>query len=280
MLTGVSPTNPALGAEPRQPAVAGRFYPGDPVTLAATLNRFLHSDVEPAPALALMGPHAGYVYSGAILGETYAAVEIPPTVVVMSPNHTGRGVRESLWSGGPWLTPDGAVEIDDQLTAAIEAKTPATYDREAHRHEHAIEVHVPFIHARRRDARIVPITLGRLDYPGCERLGLTLAEVIRQHPTDVLIAASTDMSHYLDAATAERLDRMALDAVVALDPKRLHRTVEEHQISMCGYVPTTVALVAAKALGATSSELVRYGSSGEASGDHDRVVGYAGAIIR
>jgi AmmeMemoRadiSam system protein B len=280
MLKAVTTLPPAPSAEPREPAVAGRFYPGDPVTLAATLRRLLHSDVEPAPALALMGPHAGYVYSGAILGETYAAVKIPPTVVVMSPNHTGRGARQSLWSGGPWLTPNGPVQIDDELAAAIEAKTSATFDRAAHRHEHAIEVHIPFIHACREDARIVPITLGRLDYPDCERLGRALAEVIRAHPTDVLIAASTDMSHYVDAATAERMDRMALDAVLALDPSRLHRTVEEHQISMCGYVPTTVALVAAKALGATTSELVRYGNSGEASGDYDRVVGYAGAIIR
>jgi AmmeMemoRadiSam system protein B len=226
-----------------------------------------------------MGPHAGYVYSGAILGETYAAVELPPTLVLMCPNHTGRGVRQSLWASGSWSTPLGPAAIDDELTGALLRDSSLQPDLDAHRFEHAIEVHLPFALARRPDIRIVPITLARLSFDECEALGASLAEAIRAHEREVLVCASTDMSHYLDAETARRLDMLALEAVQAFDPRGLHETVEAHEISMCGYVPTTVAMVAARALGATSAHLVRYGNSGDASGDYQRVVGYAGAIF-
>ena len=132
--------------------------------------------------------------------------------------------------------------------------------------------------ARQADVSIVPICLTRLPYAECVELGEALADAARA--AGALIAASTDMSHYLSADEAETLDRMAIERVLALDPAGLHETVETHRISMCGYIPTTVALIAAKKLGARTAELVRYGNSGERSGDYDRVVGYAGFTLR
>lgn len=142
---------------------------------------------------------------------------------------------------------------------------------------------MPFLHALRPDVAVVPICLSGLDYPACRRVGEGIAAAIRSHEQEcedrVLLVASTDMSHYVPAEFARKLDSMAIERVLALDPEGLYAVVTENDISMCGYIPTCVALVAARALGATRAELVRYGSSGEVSGDYAQVVGYAGVIV-
>lgn len=261
----------------RSSAVAGRFYPGDAERLRADVRRYL-GEPRPRAALAVVGPHAGYVYSGGILGETYAEVEVPGTVIIMCPNHTGMGTRRSCWHRGKWALPGGAIEVDEELADALIDRGPLEADVDAHRREHAIEVHLPFLRELNPAVKIVPIVLGRLRAADCVALGERIADVIAGRD-DVLVAASTDMSHYLSADEAKRLDAMAIERVLALDPVGLHETVERHDISMCGYIPTTVALAAAKRRGATRARLVRYGSSGEASGDFDRVVGYAGFVV-
>ncbi len=143
-----------------------------------------------------------------------------------------------------------------------------------------MEVQLPFLRALNPDLSVVPIVLAQLSLEDCHQVGQGLAAAISEVGVDdVLVVASTDMSHYVPAAVAQRLDAMALERVLALDPDGLYEVVTREDISMCGYIPTTVALIAAKALGATSAELVRYGNSGDTSGDYDAVVGYAGAIV-
>jgi hypothetical protein len=209
------------------------------------VGQYLRDDAPPAPATVLIGPHAGYVYSGAILGRTYARVRVPEHVIIMCPNHTGIGARRSLWSGGPWTTPAGEVPIDEALAQRCCDEAGLEPDLAAHRSEHAIEVHLPFIRASNPDARIVPIVLAGLDVAACRAVGEGLARAVRQTEGDVLIVASTDMSHYLPANEAEARDRLALARIEAMDPEGLHATVREHDISMCGYIPTTCALFAA-----------------------------------
>lgn len=262
----------------RSPAVAGRFYSNDAATLAADIAA-KSGTLAPAPALALVGPHAGYVYSGSIAAETWARVDVPARVILVCPNHTGLGVRRSLWSGGAWRVPGSRLEIDDELRDALVADGALELDDDAHLREHAIEVHLPMLAARRPDARIVPICLARLDVAECRALGHAIARAIDEVDDDVLVVASTDMSHYIPADVAAKRDALALARLLALDPVGLHDVVEREHITMCGYVPTTVALFCAQARGATRATLVRYGHSGEASGDHARVVGYAGAIV-
>lgn len=271
----------ALGARAlREPAVAGRFYPGEPDRLRREVASLMGPVVEPWAALALMGPHAGYVYSGAILGQTYARVVVPRRVVLMCPNHTGRGVPRSLWSGGSWRLPVGTVPIDEALGDALQRQCGVEPDRAAHLREHALEVHLPFALARQPALRIAALCLGGLELDECREIGEGLARVVQDSDEPVLLVASTDMSHYISATEAAALDGLALQRVQALDPEGLYRTVRSHRISMCGVLPTTVALFAAQALGASEAELVRYGHSGETSGDHDRVVGYAGVLVR
>ena len=263
--------------------MAGRFYPADPDRMERDLLRYLtnptRAHASPRDAIALVAPHAGWMYSGAIAGQTYAQVRVPERVVVLCPNHTGLGVRQSLWASGTWRIPGGDVAVESTLAERLQNLTTLEDDRLAHVREHAIEVHLPFLRAKNRDLRVVPICLGGLSFPECVQLGEALGHALADERERVLIVASTDMSHYISAELAQKLDRIALDRVAALDAEGLFRVVTEQNISMCGYVPTTVTLIAARVLGAKSAELVRYGNSGETSGDFARVVGYAGLVI-
>jgi AmmeMemoRadiSam system protein B len=262
----------------REPAVAGRFYPAEPLLLAEEVARHLAAqpDGEPVQAIGVLAPHAGYVYSGAIAGATYARVAVPPRAVVLCPNHTGRGRPVALWPDGAWRTPLGVVPVDAELTEILAACPLVEVDRAAHRFEHSLEVQLPFLRARRPEIAIAPLCLGPLRLDECRSVAEAVAAAARQ---GALIVASSDMSHYLPAREAEQLDRRALDRLLDLDPEGLYETVRREEITMCGVVPATVMLLAARALGATSARLVRYGHSGLVTGDESSVVGYAGAIV-
>lgn len=261
----------------RESAVAGRFYPAEPDRLASEVRRLLGDEASPrVHALGVIAPHAGYIYSGAIAGETFSRVDVPLRAVVLCPNHTGLGEPVALWPDGGFRTPLGLVPVDRELVAALAACPLVSADRAAHRHEHALEVQLPFLLARQPDLRIVPLCLGPLALEECRELGVALA---RAAGRDALLVASSDMSHYIPAAEARRRDRRALERVLALDAEGLYETVRSEGITMCGVVPATVMLFAARELGATSATLVRYGSSGDVNGDDTSVVGYAGVTV-
>jgi len=264
----------------RPAAVAGRFYPGDADALAHELGALMPVVESPAAAKLLVGPHAGWMYSGAIAGEAWAQVDVPRRVLVMAPNHTGRGARLSVWGGGAWSLPGGAVEVDPDLPALLVEHAGMQLDTEAHRGEHAIEVHLPFARARQPDLLLTAVVLAGLSAAACARVGAGIAAAIEALGEDVLVVASTDMSHYVSARRAEEQDRQALTHLLAMDPAGLHDTVTRQRISMCGVVPTTVGLHVARARGAQQATLVRYGNSGQTSGDQERVVGYAAAVVR
>jgi len=268
-------------SEMRTPAVAGRFYPGDERILKAQVEQFLGPGGDAAPALGLMAPHAGYVYSGAVAGETYAQVTVPDRAIVLAPNHTGRGVRGSMWPGGAWRLPVGTVAVDEELREKLLRATPLLEpDRRAHEHEHSLEVQLPFLLARNPAVRLTAITLAGLGRDECLTLGRAIASVVKDLGADVLICASSDMSHYIPAREAAARDRLALDRMVALDAAGLFEVVEREDISMCGFIPATVMLAATVALGAKQAAVVRYANSGDVSGDFDAVVGYAGVVVR
>jgi len=261
----------------REPAVAGRFYPGSQARLAADVDGFLSPAVERVAAKGLVAPHAGYVYSGAIAGEVYRRVRIPKRVVILGPNHTGLGAAASLWPGGLWRTPLGEVAIDDGLTDALLDAPGVELDDQAHLHEHSLEVQVPFLQRSRPELSVAALCLGPLPYRACEALGAALGKAAAA--ADALVVASSDMSHYVSAAEAREKDRLAIDQLLALDPAGLYEVVRRERISMCGFIPATVMLVAAREMGATRAELIRYGHSGEVSGDDKQVVGYAAIRI-
>ena len=266
----------------RRPAVAGQFYAGTPTSLEEDLRRLTGGARPPsAPrALALVVPHAGYVYSGGVAGRTYVAAALADRAVILCPNHTGMGEAIALYDEGAWETPLGPVDVDAPLARRILANDPdARVDAAAHRREHALEVQLPFLQHLVGRFTFVPICVGTTDRASLLGLGRAVAEAIRDVAGGALIVMSSDMSHYIPAREAEAIDRVAIDRILALDPEGLHRTVLDRRISMCGIAPVTAGLHAARLLGARSARLVAYAHSGETSGDFGSVVGYAGIVV-
>jgi AmmeMemoRadiSam system protein B len=264
----------------RKPAVAGFFYPGSSSALLEEVDRCLPPGLEPTPALAVVLPHAGYVYSGRTAGEVLARVDVPDRVVLLGPKHHLGGARAAASTVDAWSMPFGDVSIDRELVDRIVASSEVELDDLAHRDEHSLEVEVPFLWRRNPGLKLAPIALGMHRADELVELGQQIAGVVQGAGEPVLIAASTDMSHHIPEADAARLDKLAIDKILALDPAGLHETVLANDISMCGAMPTTAALAAAIALGAKEAELVEYTSSARASGDTARVVGYAGIVVR
>ena len=265
----------------RTPAVADRFYPGSPEQLRSAMDILVPEVAEEKKkqALAVVLPHAGYVYSGATAGATISQVRVPETVLILGPNHHGRGAALALGTDD-WRMPMGVVPVDRQLAASILQQSSAIVeDQEAHLSEHSLEVQVPFLQQVQHQLRIVPLVVSHIPYDLCLTVAHDLAAAIRTYRQPVLIVASTDMSHYESRQQATQKDTLAIERILALDPQGLYATVLGNRISMCGVIPTTIALLTALELGATQAELVRYTDSGEASGDTSQVVGYAGLII-
>ena len=265
----------------RHPAVAGRFYPRDPDDLKADLQSYLSPSQETVSALGCVVPHAGYIYSGHVAGAVYARLALPRRCILMCPNHTGMGHPLAIMSAGSWETPLGPVPIDSDLAADLKQRFPLlSEDTEAHRAEHGAEVQLPFLRTRRPDCTFVPIALGTSRYEVLQALGVVIAEAVQAYEEPVLLIASSDMNHYENESITRVKDQKAIERILVMDAQGLFDVVMNESISMCGFGPTVAMLTAARRLGATGTELVRYANSGDVSGDRERVVGYAGIIVR
>ena len=266
----------------RGPAVAGTFYPADAGTLRRDLEELTGGRQPPESprGIALMVPHAGYIYSGRIAADTYTSVRLSRRVILVGPNHTGRGEAFALMQDGTWTTPLGEVPIDTALAGAVLSRCHLTrVDAEAHRREHSLEVQVPFLQYLLGSFSFLPICIGTLDLAPLLELGRALAAAVKEFDEDVLLVLSSDMSHYLPAEAARGEDHKAIAPLLALEPEELHRVVVGGGISMCGVAPAIAGLEAARGLGAASARLVAYDHSGTRSGDYDSVVGYAGVAL-
>ncbi len=273
----------------RHPAVAGQFYKRSSEALANQVQQFLVPSDNKLHALGILSPHAGLIYSGRVAGAVYSRIELPDTIVLIGPNHTGMGAPVALMAAGQWETPLGAVEIDEALAAAILSSTDHIQeDSRAHVKEHSLEVQLPFIQYLKQDAKIVPIQMLDTRSETCRHVGNAIAQAIMSRNLttgttsqrrNVLIVASSDMSHYEPAVIAREKDFKAIQAILDLDPEGLYRQIREQGITMCGYGPAAVMLHACNMLGASKAELVMYTNSGDVSGDYDQVVGYAGIVV-
>lgn len=266
----------------RRPAVAGQFYPANPETLRNDLIALTRGKSPPAEprGIALMVPHAGYMYSGRVAGETYTAVRLAGRAVILCPNHTGAGEAIAIDDEDHWATPLGRVPVDAALARAVLAGCgEARFDRAAHFREHSLEVQLPFLQHLLGDVTFVPICVGTLRLEALLGLGRAVASAVDATGGDIMLIISSDMSHYVPAEVAETQDHKAIERLVALDPEGLHRVVLEEDISMCGVAPAVAGLEAARLLGAREARLVAYGHSGETTRDLRSVVGYAGVAV-
>jgi AmmeMemoRadiSam system protein B len=264
----------------RPPAFAGSWYEGVPERLAADVRAMLPKDIPPAPAIGAIVPHAGYVYSGPVAGAVYARLEIPPVAIVLCPNHTGRGSPAALDPSDSWRTPLADVAVDRKLARRILKLAPSLEeDAVAHAREHSLELQLPFLQIRRPDVRLVPISIGRRDLELCREIGEALAVAASEEAEPPILLASSDMNHYESRRVGREKDDRALARVEALDPEGLFETVFSENISMCGVLPTTALLFAARRRNARSAVVVARRDSGDETGDASSVVGYAGVIV-
>ena len=226
-------------------------------------------------------PHAGYIYSGHVAGAAYARLALPRRCILMCPNHTGMGHPLAIMSTGAWETPLGQVSIDAALGADLKQRFPLLgEDEEAHRAEHGAEVQLPFLQAKNPDCTFVPIALGTSRFEVLQALGIVIADSVKALAEPVLLIASSDMNHYENDTITRVKDYKAIERILVMDAHGLYDVVMNENISMCGFGPTVVMLTAARRLGATGTELVRYATSGDVSGDREHVVGYAGILVR
>ncbi|MBN2372622.1 AmmeMemoRadiSam system protein B [bacterium] len=264
----------------RRPAVAGQFYPGDAHRLVNEIKRLVNPNLSKQKAIGIVSPHAGYMYSGQVAGITFSSIEIPETAIILGPNHTGYGHEASIMDEGTWVMPMGDVEIDNELARSIlENSDVIQPDTLAHQAEHSLEVQIPFIQYLQPKIKIVPIVIGGFGFPLCHSVAKDIASGIKSQNKDVLIVASTDLSHYVSQSTANQKDMKVIEKIEALDAKGLLDMVANERISMCGFMPVATMILAAKELGAKQARLIKYMTSGDVTGDYGHVVGYAGLIV-
>jgi AmmeMemoRadiSam system protein B len=273
----------------RRPYVAGTFYEGNAESLKQQVERcFLHkfgpqkmpkvNASGPRKLIGLICPHAGYAYSGPVAANAYyklAQDGRPDTVVILGPNHTGYGSAIALMNDGFWRTPFGDVEIDGETADQIVSETRLVdTDDSAHRFEHSIEVQLPFLqYLYDSEFKFVPICFLMQDLQSAIEVGKALIEVLATK--NAVVIASSDLTHYEPQAGAERKDMAALKAVQALDEKLLFSTIEEQNISACGYGPITALITFAKGMGVKDAKLLSHRTSGDMINDYSSVVGYA-----
>jgi len=274
--------------ETRQPAVAGAFYPDDPVTLTKTLAE-MYSEAKkktlPGRPIAIIAPHAGYVYSGKTAAMAYKQLEGQQydVVVVISPSHTVFFQGASVYDGGAYKTPLGKIEIDRELAEKIGSIHPLVYmSNQGHtggsiRGEHSLEVQLPFLQQVLGNFKLVAVVLGDQEEATCRALGEVLASVLSKKNS--LIVASSDLSHFHGEKEARKLDGIVQQAVEAYDPDKLLNVLTSGRGEACGGGPIAAAMIATRKLGGEKVVVADYSTSAKTTGDFSEVVGYLSALI-
>ncbi|MDH7564615.1 MAG: AmmeMemoRadiSam system protein B [Candidatus Bathyarchaeota archaeon] len=278
----------------RHPCQAGAFYERTHHALKQQIEEcFLHesgprklpkiSEDSISKIVGLVCPHAGYMFSGPVAAHAYYELALdgtPEIVVIFGPNHTGYGSGLAIMNEGVWRTPLGDVEIDQKVADEIvkEARI-VDVDDSAHQLEHSIEVQLPFLqYLYGSSFKLVPICFLMQDLTSATEVGQAVAKAVAAR--NAVIIASSDMTHYMPQKIAESNDRMALEAVEAMNKERFYSVIESRNISACGYGPIATLISAAKVLGVKEAKLLCYKTSGDVIGDYSQVVGYAAVCFK
>jgi len=264
----------------RLPIASGSFYPGNKEQLEDALKTLMDDSLEKQKAMGVISPHAGYIYSGPVMGSVFSRIEVPDTVVILAPNHTGGGTPYSIWPDGSWRTPIGDSHIDEELVnEMLDSCELIEKDKAAHINEHSAEVILPFLQYKNPQVKIVVIVIRSRNFEDLKIIGKSIGYVLNKTKPGALVVASSDMTHYESQKSAKAKDQNAIKEIVALREKGLHEVVRNLDISMCGVSPVISMMVCSKERNATKAELISYSTSGDVTGDHDNVVGYAGVIV-
>ena len=268
----------------RNPAVAGSFYPADINQINALIKSF---NVTPSDdkinAFGIISPHAGYVYSGKTALMGYSSIDVKKNIIIMGPNHTGLGLDFSVMNKGSYNFGAFNVPVNSILADEIinQKDSPFQSDYKAQLKEHSIEVQIPLLHYFRSDFSIVPIVISYIRYDDVIKSARAIFNALIKLDLidDVLIVASSDMTHYESAEEAKIKDLIAINEIFRFDPEGLYNKVISNKISMCGFIPASIMLLVAKMAGKTNVKLINYTNSGESSGDYSSVVGYSSIVV-
>jgi AmmeMemoRadiSam system protein B len=268
----------------RRAAVAGTWYPNVPARLIGELDSYLAGASVPVDVVprAIVAPHAGLMYSGPVAAYAYNAARVAKAqaVVLVGPSHFVPFPGVSIWPEGVWETPIGPIHVDEDLARAVCASSDAIVELDAaHGREHCLEMQLPFLAHLMPGVPIVPMVMGHQTRATAFALGQALAGAIGASGKDVLLVASSDLSHYEDASVAAELDAVVMERVEAIDAQGLMGALEREPRHACGGGPMVSVLEAALRLGASSSRVLRYADSGDVTGDKSSVVGYMAAAI-
>jgi len=271
----------------RKPAVAGQFYPADPAELSTLIDECYVHPLGPgkkppasrrqASLVAVVCPHAGYVYSGPVAAHSYLHVSSlpdPELIVVVAPNHYGIGSGVSTFKAGEWETPLGRMRVDSEAARQLaEFAQIIAFDPDAHRLEHSLEVQLPFLQRIYGDkVPLLPVSLVFQDIETAKTLAEAVAKVVRGKRA--VLVASSDLTHYEPADEARKKDTALIQQVLKMDVEGFYSTLERLNVTACGYGAIATVIEAAKSLGLARAELLKYASSGDTSGDNLQVVGY------
>ncbi len=272
-----------MQTQDRQPAVAGTFYTNHPQLLRDEIHTFFNScetDDINGEIMALISPHAGYMYSGQVAAYGYGLLKGQhfDTVIVIAPSHHVHFEGNSVYNRGGYQTPLGRIPLDTELVGQLEQHPDIiTFRPDAHAREHSLEVQLPFLQDVLDGFSLVPIIMGNQDWDNCVRLAEIVAAAACTKRT--LIVASSDLSHFHDYDTAVQLDSIVLDSIRAYDPRQLWNDIADQKCEACGAGPIVTAMLAAQILGAGTAQVLNYANSGDVSGDRSRVVGYASGVV-
>jgi len=266
----------------RPAAVAGTWYPGTAPALAAAVDAHLAKATREVAGelVALVAPHAGLMYSGPVAAHAYRLIagRTFDVAVLVGPSHFVGFDGVAVQATGGFDTPYGVAPIDEECAAALMRAAPLIREHpQAHAREHSLEMQLPFLQRVAPGIPIVPLVMGRQTADTARGLADGLAAVLRGR--NALLVASTDLSHYHDAASAARLDAVVIDHVSRLDADGLQAALDARPEHACGGGPTVAVMRAARDLGARQAVILQYADSGDVSGDKSAVVGYLAAAI-
>jgi len=266
----------------REPVVSGTFYSSNSLELDRFIERAIPKNIKPNDVKGAILPHAGYIYSGRVAVETAANIRPRSLIIIMGPNHTGRGEPFSVYPKGKWRIPYGDIEIDSQTAKEITNKNILKEDIEAHLYEHSIEVELPILKYFFKEFKFIPIVCMTANITTYREIAQIIYKILEEkgNLNESLIIASSDMTHYEPHKEAVKKDKFVVEAISNLDTGLFLKRVEENDVSMCGIAPVGIMLEILRLMKAQKSNLIKYMTSGDVNNDYSSVVGYAGMIFQ
>jgi hypothetical protein len=265
----------------RKAVFAGQFYPETSQGIEEFIKPLSCERSLKISAKGIILPHAGYICSGKVAVAVVSKISSCKTILALGPNHTGLGSQFSLWAKGAWETPGGSIPVNEDLASAILTKKgPIIEDYLAHTKEHSIEVQLPILKHFLGDFSLIPIACSTANLKDYQEAARQIFEAIKEHKRDVVLLASSDFTHYEPDSVARKKDSAAIEAIVDLDERKLLDNVKAMNITMCGAAPIAILISCLKLLGVRKASVTMYQTSGDALGDYDSVVGYAGIMLK